>query len=334
MKLILLGIALGSLAAMSTANGEDLQAPEPRWATVWRDDFEGQRLDRAKWNAERSCWGGGNNERQCYTDRAANIQVSDGVLRLIARPERYTGPLYPRELRRLGNGRKEQRYTSGKIRTLGLAGWRYGRVSARMLLPAGQGAWPAFWMMPVEPVYGDWPLSGEIDIMEAVNLGTPCADCVGGVEWRTSGALHFGDLAPDNTYWFAKDAAPEASNPTETWRTYAVEWAEGVIQWFVDDRLFLRLESADWFTNSSDAAGREHAPFDQPFYIMLNLAVGGRLAEESNGGGFEPDTFPAELRVDWVHVEQCEGDEATGRACLTQQAWAGTPLGPWEVQAR
>ena len=309
-------------------------ATKPLWELVWLDEFEGDGLDRSLWKPEESCWGGGNNERQCYTDRETNIRVEDGVLRLIAEAETFTGPLYPEGMHGAPGGETTQAYTSGKIRTLGLGEWKYGRFSARLKLPAGQGAWPAFWMMPARAVYGDWPLSGELDVMEAVNLETPCEDCVDGVERRTSGAVHFGGHAPDNTYLFNKTAGDRTPGPSEEWRVYSVEWAEGVMQWLVDGEVFLRLTSDEWFTEAPEAEGRPHAPFDQPFYLMLNLAVGGNLAEKSNGGGFDPDTFPAELQADWVRVEQCTADIETGRACLSRQDWDGVPMGPWEKQAR
>ncbi|NNL89334.1 MAG: glycoside hydrolase family 16 protein, partial [Marinicaulis sp.] len=218
--------------------------------------------------------------------------------------------------------------------TRGLSSYKYGRISARLKLPEGQGTWPAFWMMPEQDAYGNWPLSGEIDIMEAVNLETPCTDCPNGVERRTSGALHFGGLPPDNTYLFLKTPGNQEIGPSREWRTYSIEWGESRIQWFVDGKIFMRINAEDWYTNSNLAAQRKFAPFDQPFYIMLNLAVGGRLAEESNGAGFDPSSFPAELLVDWVRVEQCHADTETGMACLSDQEWQGEPNGPWEALAR
>ncbi|RIJ17201.1 glycoside hydrolase family 16 protein [Henriciella mobilis] len=306
-------------------------AGTPHWETVWFDDFDGDSLDRERWAPEESCWGGGNNERQCYTDRPANIQVEDGILRLIARKETYTGPLRADQH---GSEEREQPYTSGKIRTRGLADWTYGRFSARMKLPEGQGTWPAFWMMPSASIYGRWPLSGEIDIMEAVNLGTPCEDCPTGIENRTSGAAHFGDVPPDNTYLFLKIPGETPESPADEWRVYTLEWGAGEMQWLVDGEVFMRLDADDWYTGSANADGRPYAPFDQPFYLMLNLAAGGNLPEKSNEAGFDPDSFPAELLVDWVKVEQCAGDLETGLSCFDRQAWAGTPKGPWEVQAR
>lgn len=325
--------ASASFAAPVAKSAKSVEQDKPQWRLVWADEFEGVKLDRTKWAPEQSCWGGGNDERQCYTDRQENVSLHDGVLHLTARPERFRGPLFPEGMKGAPGGRKTQAYTSGKVRTRGLASWKYGRFSARMRLPKGQGTWPAFWMMPAEDVYGGWPLSGELDIMEATNLETPCAECLGGVERRTSGALHFGDAIPDNTYLFLSAPDDGSTSPAEEWRVYSVEWAEGVIQWFVDGKVFMRIESNDWFSASAEAVGRAHAPFDHPFYLMMNLAVGGNLAEKKNGQGFDPEAFPASLLVDWVRVEQCVGDD-TGRACLTETDWSGTPQGPWETQAR
>ncbi len=326
-------LALMGCAAVTPYADEvsESSSTSPRWETVWFDEFDGTELDRTRWTPEESCWGGGNNERQCYTDRPENIQVGDGLLRLIAQREEFTGPLMADSH---GGEQRTQAYTSGKVRTRGLAEWTYGRFSARMKLPEGQGTWPAFWMMPVSSVYGRWPLSGEIDIMEAVNLGTPCEDCPTGVENRTSGAAHFGDVAPDNTYLFLKTDGVGPESPADEWRVYTVEWGAGQIQWLVDGKVFMRLTSDHWYTASPVGEGRANAPFDQPYFLMLNLAVGGNLPEKSNGRGFDPDSFPAELLVDWVRVEQCRGDEETGLSCLDRQDWTGHPMGPWETQAR
>ncbi len=318
----------------SGAAGDDVESPSaPQWSVVWADDFEGETLDRTKWSPEESCWGGGNNERQCYTDRADNIRVGDGFLRLIAKPEVHVGPLFPAHARSPSDELRRQEYTSGKVSSRGRGDWKYGKISARIKLPKGQGAWPAFWMMPTESSYGEWPLSGEIDIMEAANLDTPCEECAGGIEHRTSAALHFGDLAPKNTYLTAKSEHAKAAGPAGDFHVYSIEWAEGVIQWFVDDKIFLRLETEDWDTASKVAAGNPYAPFDQPFHLNINLAVGGNLAERSNGRGFDPNTFPAEMLVDWVRVQQCDGDRETGRACLSKQQWDGDAVGPNVDQA-
>lgn len=341
LKTILAPLALSSAGAIAVGCETPLRgdAPDaassvaPAWQTVWQDDFDQGELERTNWTPEVSCWGGGNNERQCYVDSPNSIRVEDGILRLIARPETHFGPLFPAHLRVGQPVERTQAYTSGKITTRGQHAWTYGRLSARMKLPDGQGVWPAFWMMPEQDAYGPWPLSGEIDIMEAVNLGTPCEACIDGTEQRTSGALHFGALAPDNTYLFSKTDGVAMPGPADSWRVYALEWGEGQLQWFVDGRLFMRIRREDWHTAAPGAAGRPFAPFDQPFHVNLNLAVGGNLAEKSNGGGFDPSSFPAELKVDWVRVEACRGDPRA-TSCLDTQDWNGKPQGPWEVQAR
>ena len=322
--------------AVEAEGGETAATPATTaaWETVWSDDFDGETLDRTKWSAEESCWGGGNNERQCYTDRPENIRVENGVLVLSARPEAHKGPLYPAHYTHLPSDQiGESTHTSGKVITYGKADWKYGRVSARIKLPAGQGAWAAFWMMPAQSVYGGWPLSGEIDIMESVNLGAVCDDCKDGIERRTSGAVHFGGAIPENTYRFFKAEHEEAADPTANWTVYSVEWAEGVIQWFVDDKIVMRLDQNDWYTDSENTNGSVVAPFDQAFYINLNLAIGGHLSEAFNARGLDETIFPAELQVDWVRVEQCAGDRETGLACLSNQKWEGRPLGPSDNQA-
>jgi beta-glucanase (GH16 family) len=299
---------------------EEASLAERGWSMVWSDEFTGDRLDRSKWSPEVSCWGGGNEELQCYTDRESNIQVGNGVLRLVARPETWTGPDLPQERRANSDELRTQDFTSGKIRTRGLADWRYGRFSARMRLPDGQGAWPAFWMMPSEDYYGGWPLSGEIDILEAVNLGAACSDCgLQGQENRVQGALHFGSQWPDNVFLVQKTNLPDRSRPHDDYHVYSVEWGEGQIDWYVDGVRYFTLTADDWHSASPLAAGNEVAPFDRSMYLILNLAVGGRLSVQNNAGGVDPQAFPAELLVDWVRVYRCDGDPERGRRCMSNE---------------
>ncbi len=164
------------------------------WQLVWSDEFDGDSLDTTKWNYEEDCWGGGNNERQCYTDKTENVSVKDGVLNITALKKTTKGYAWPKSWRAGTEGMKlrgKQRFekvrrpfSSGRITTKNKGDWTYGRFEARMKLPTGQGAWPAFWMLPTDWAYGGWPLSGEIDIMEAINLGMSCPECEGGREDR------------------------------------------------------------------------------------------------------------------------------------------------------
>ena len=270
--------AASGTAPVSSAAAPSVMAPlaAADWELVWADEFEGDALDRSKWTPEQSCWGGGNNERQCYTDRPANIAVEDGTLLLRARRERFTGPDRPPEIALTPNPEVTQEYTSGKVRTRGLHSWLYGRIEVRAKVPPGQGMWPAVWMMPADDFYGGWPLSGEIDILETVNIGASCDECDGGVgENRTVSALHFGDLPPGNDYVSNQVALPDLSLPSDDFHIYSVEWGEGLIRFLVDDRVHLTLTPEDWYSGSPRAEGRPNAPFDQPFYVMANLAVGG-----------------------------------------------------------
>jgi len=307
-------IALG-LASLNVPKNDNLESYHDRkgWRLVWSDEFEGIELDRSKWIPETSCWGGGNNERQCYTDRDDNIDVSHGTLRLIAQPEKFSGSKYPQDWSDRGELITRQ-YTSGKIRTKGLINWKYGRFEARLKLPQGQSTWPAFWMLPEDNSYGEWPLSGEIDIMEAVNLGENCKDCEKSkIENRSSVALHFGRLWPENQFRAKKNALPHAN---DAYHTFALEWTEGQMDWFVDDQKVFTMTQSEWFTNAVSKDLNALAPFDKPFYLMLNLAVGGNLPDSSHEKAFTPNSFPAELLVDWVRVYQCTGDMSTGKKCL------------------
>ena len=287
------------------------------WELVWSDDFEGDALDRSKWTPEESCWGGGNQERQCYTDRPENIAVENGLLLLRAREERFSGPARPPEIADTPNPVLTQDYTSGKVRTRGLHAWRYGRIEVRAKVPAGQGLWPAVWMMPAYDHYGGWPLSGEIDILETVNIGATCDECEGDVgENRTVSALHFGDLAPDNLHVDSKTPLPDASLPSDDFHVYSVEWGEGIIRFLVNDRVHASYTAEDWSTGSAKGEGNPNAPFDRPFYVMANLAVGGAWPERDNDKGLAASSIPAQFEIDWIRVYQCESDRAKGLDCI------------------
>lgn len=309
-------LAFAGLSVCTTAMAET--APPPTgWTLVWSDEFDGAQLDRTKWKPEQSCWGGGNQERQCYTDRPENIHVEGGILHLKARKERFTGPDRPPEIADKPNPKKTQEYTSGKIRTLGLSSWKYGKVEFRAKPPKGQGTWPAVWMMPADNVYGGWPLSGEVDILEGVNLGATCETCEGGVgENRMISALHFGDYAPKNKFLDTRVALPSRALPSDDFHVWTFEWGEGLMRFYLDGRKYWEVTADQWETASPLATSNPVAPFDQPFYIMANLAIGGGLAERNNDKGVASDVTPAEFLIDWIRIYQCKGDSEKGLACM------------------
>lgn len=287
-------------------------AGEAGWKMVWSDEFTATAIDRSKWQFDVDCWGGGNNERQCYTDSPRNASIRDGVLQITAHREDHTGPAYPPHIKASQPDPDRQAtkpFTSARIVTRGKAAWQYGRVEVRARLPQGQGTWPAIWMLPEDNAYGTWASSGEIDILEAVNLGVACAKCPGGREDTILGTLHFGGLWPNNALKSAEMHAPEV---LDGFNTYGIIWAPGVIEWTLNGQVFARQQAGDWWSAGSDDP---LAPFDRPFHLILNLAVGGGLPEERGLGGVDETGFPKTLEVDWVRVWQCQPSGASGASC-------------------
>ncbi|WP_421739364.1 glycoside hydrolase family 16 protein [Caulobacter sp.] len=288
-------LALAALGAFLLASPS--VAAEKPWRLVWSDEFDGTRLDLTKWSRAVDCGGGGNNERQCYTDAPDIVSVRDGMLRLTAvkRPTTaIANPWGPPDGRM-----KTGDYASGKILTEGKAAWRHGRVEARARVPGGQGVWPAIWMMPETSAYGGWPRSGEIDILETVNLGAPCEACDGGRENRVFGTIHFGKGGGPDHRRLGGQTAPAPS--ADGFHVYAVEWSPGEIVWLVDGVRYFAATAEDW-KPVDGAAGP--APFDQPFHLILNLAFGGSWPEGANAKGVDDAALPATMEVDWVRVSQ------------------------------
>lgn len=310
MRIVIAGLAL----ALSSCATVAAPAPEPAegWQLVWSDEFDGDAIDTTKWGYDVDCWGGGNNERQCYTDRAKNSRIEDGKLVIQAHKETMTGPAWPKGVPDAGKvgETNTKSFTSARLVTRGKAAWQYGRIEVRAKLPQGQGTWPAIWMLPEDWSRGPWPLSGEIDILEAVNLGTECKDCPDGKESTILGTLHYGKLPPDNVYKGDETPYPPVLSG---YHTYALEWTADRMVWTVDDTVYAQRTSDEWFTDAEP--GNPRAPFDAPFHLILNLAIGGGLAEGRGLGGVDESGFPKDMRVDWVRVFQCPSDPATAAAC-------------------
>jgi len=264
------------------------------WKLVWSDEFDGSAIDPKKWEHEVNCWGGGNGEQQCYVADAKNSFVAGGALHLVALKDAPSGVIG-------GPGNDNtpvtRPYSSARLRTKHLADWKYGRMEAYAKLPWGQGLWPAFWMLPTDEIYGGWAASGEIDIMETVNL-MPGANHV-------VGTLHYGASWPGNVH-----TGTSYDPPTNTWESfhlYAVEWEEGEMRWFVDGHQYARQNK--WNTKSVAFP----APFDQLFHLLLNVAVGGAWPGPPNA----QTNFPQEMGVDYVRVYQCAADPVKGHGCGT-----------------
>lgn len=287
-------------------------ASEAGWQLVWADEFDGSEIDRSKWSFNVDCWGGGNEERQCYRDDPSNAGIEDGKLVITARKEEHTGPAYPPHVKASmpdPDAIWTKPFTSARLVTKGNASWKYGRIEVRAKLPQGQGTWPAIWMLPENDAYGTWAASGEIDILEAVNLGVACEKCPGGVENTILGTLHFGSEWPDNAYHSTNTHAPDV---LDGFHTFGIVWAPGKIEWTYDGRVFATKEPDVWWSGGSEAP---HAPFDQPFHLILNLAIGGGLAEGRGLGGVDETGFPKRMEVDWVRVWKCTPEDASEPSC-------------------
>ncbi len=285
--LILTLILTGSLYACGIFNGSDKETSEcgnpviGDYVITWCDEFTGEGdnlndfgVDLDKWGfqigtgAAYGLTGWGNDEAQYY--REENARVEDGRLIIEARKETFGG----------------MRYTSARLWTKPTFHQTYGRFEAKIKLPVGDGLWPAYWMMPQEDVYGGWAASGEIDIMEAK----------GRFPNQSTAALHFGGAWPNNTHTHQTYQFPTNLSIAD-FNVYAVEWEEEVIRWYVNDRLI--KTSTSWYTEGHDFP----APFDQDFYLLLNLAIGGSF----DGGVLPPDSLfdePVLMEIEYVRVYQ------------------------------
>ncbi|MCR4580243.1 MAG: family 16 glycosylhydrolase [Treponema sp.] len=296
MKSIAMKIILGSALAMSAGllgcsgkKAAEINAPEG-WHLVWNDEFEGKDIDTSKWDfqigtgSQYGLEGWGNNELQYY--RKENASVKDGNLVLEARKEDFGG----------------RAYTSARLRTVKDDGTElftktYGRVEARIKMPTGNGLWPAFWLLPATTDYGSWASSGEIDILEAK----------GRLPNRVYGTVHFGQAWPGNKYSGGMYKFPNGETIAD-YHVYALEWEPGVLRWLVDGNLY--YETSQWWSlgvNQSEPYPYP-APFDKPFYILLNFALGGNY-----DGGVNPEdySFPAQMLVDYVRVYDKDQPYAT-----------------------
>ncbi len=230
---------------------------------VWADEFEGNSIDPSVWLFES---GPSNDNVQYYTDRTDNATLVDGKLKIIALKESYQG----------------YNYTSAHIRTEQACSWRYGRMEASIKLPGTPGFVPAFWMLPVDAMYGWWPYSGEIDIMEhPTNEVTKIYGTVHTENYN----LFDGPFPPRGNTLDLPDAE-------SAFHLYAVEWSPENIDFFVDEQKY--------FTFENDKGSSATWPFNQPFYIILNLAVGGGWV----GTPDESSVFPAIMEVEYVRVYQ------------------------------
>jgi beta-glucanase (GH16 family) len=230
---------------------------------VWADEFSGHGLpDSSKWSYDAGGGGWGNNELEYYTERRPdNARVENGHLIIEVRKEKYDSA----------------QYTSARLVTRGKGDWKYGRIEVRARLPKGKGMWPAIWMLPAE--YDDWPHSGEIDIMENV----------GYMPDSVFGSIHTG--AYNHVIGTQKTRGVFLKDLSSAFHVYAIEWSAKEIRFFVDKKQY------QVFRN--EGKGRETWPFDTPFHLILNVAIGGNWGGKY---GVDDSIFPQKMIVDYVRV--------------------------------
>lgn len=267
------------------------------WNLYFNDEFSGNSLDMSNWSyntgyflntSDPSTYGWGNNEAEYYTSDSDNIFVGDGALHLVAKYDPYTFTCTDADKTKVTAD-----YSSGKIISKDKVSFTYGRVDFRAKLPAGNGLWPALWLLPNDDSYGTWAASGEIDVMEAR----------GRVTNSTSGTIHYGGTWPNNKYTGTDYIFPDGSTFDDGYHVYSVIWEEDCITWYVDGEFFQYIPKSLWYSANSDS---DTAPFDKDFYLIMNLAVGGWF-----DGGILPgaDFSSAEMLVDYVRVYKAEGSE-------------------------
>jgi beta-glucanase (GH16 family) len=264
---------------------------KPDWRLVWSDEFNGEAADPTCWApwTEQS----GNNpqdEAQRFTASEKNYFVRDGVLTVRALKETTTV-----------DG-KVKHFTSAQLTTKNLASWKYARFEARIKTPKGAGFWPAFWMLPVKERFGGWPKDGEADIMELVGKE---------VNIHIAVAHYYNYKAKTHQTRFFRRTHPRPLD--EDFHTYRLDWTDNKMVWFIDGQPYYTA------TNWPHPPGAEQgAPFDAPFYLLLNLSVGGHW-----GGMPTAQTkFPGDLQVDYVRVYQ---DAAQMNAETPAKSCSGAP---------
>lgn len=265
-------LCLGCGGGSSTPQTAVPANPTGAWAVSWSDEFsgaDGSAPDPTKWAFDLGGGGWGNAELQTYTSRPQNVSIQGGNLVITAAKETYTG-----------TDGIARNYTSARIKTQGLFAQSSGRFEARIKIPSGQGLWPAFWMLGNDVTSNGWPNCGEIDIME--NVGKEPA--------MVHATIHGPGYSGGGGISSAKTLA--TGKFADDFHLYAVEWEGTQMRFYVDGLLFATRTPTDLPSNGSPWV------FDHPFFLILNLAVGGNWPGSPDG----TTTFPQQMLVDYVRV--------------------------------
>lgn len=252
-----------------------------KYHLVWRDEFQTNRLDRTKWYMLQDCSGRGNSELQCYTNRTQNVRVENGNLLITAHVENYDG----------------KEFTSGRVHAVG-PGWKYGRFEVRARLPKGSHLWPAIWLVPVSRIFGAWPRSGEIDIMEQRGQQSSAIEATIHFGANRTVRSKFGSGMVDFAFDFSSD-----------YHVFGLDWDADHMNWTVDGLLFSSVAINKSFNLKGVHVYKQNRePFDQPFKFILNIAVGGSYFPRLKYGQLSKQAAyrweKPTLEIDWVRVWQ------------------------------
>ncbi|BCU77556.1 glycoside hydrolase family 16 protein [Luteolibacter sp. LG18] len=255
-----------------------LSAQAAPWRLAWSDDFnQAGAPDPKKWTYEKGFVR--NQELQFYTDnRRENARVEGGNLVIEGRKEAFPNPAFVAGAKDWQKSRKDAEYTSACLITKGLKSFQYGKIEVRAKLPEGKGVWPAIWMLGDSRGPVRWPMCGEIDIMEFVTHepGT------------IFGTLHF--AKPGTTQHQSVGGKIKSDDIHKNFHVYGVEWNEKTLTFLFDDKPYKTVDL--------EVAGvGEDNPFRKPFYLMLNLAIGGSWGKDP-----DPKVYPQKFEIDWVKV--------------------------------
>ncbi len=235
----------------------------PGKTLVWSDEFDAGSIDLSNWTYDLGANGWGNQELQNYTSNSENSYVDDGHLFIVARDE-------------------GTHYTSARMKSIGLQEFQYGRIDVRAILPKGQGIWPAIWMLGANFPTSGWPACGEMDIMELI----------GSSPNTVHGTVHYGADWTQHNYTGGGTSIPWTETFSDEFHVFSIDWTPSGITWLLDDQPFYSVDNA--------VTGSQPYPFDNPFFFILNIAVGGQWP------GYPDATtaFPQFMAVDYVRVFQ------------------------------
>ena len=260
-----------SAEELMKATGYEYDKDSLTYELLWEDNFDGNKLNEEYWSYETGGSGWGNNEIQYYTN-GDNCSVKDGILTI--------------ELRKDQDENGKEKVTSSRIKTAGKVDFRYGKVEMRAKLPQGRGTWPAFWMMPSKSVYGGWPVSGEIDIMEAVGYMPNVAfNTVHNKAFNGMNGLQKGKP----TY--------HIDTMYDEYHTYGVEWLPDRMVYYIDGEETFVYDPHEY----ADPVLSDQWPYDQEFFIILNFAWGGNWG---GARGVDETCLPQKYQIDYVRVYQ------------------------------